>query len=79
MSWTRDSISGTTHIPNQQNHHARTVSLDEVHMSGGSQELHQDNMPMFFIPSYTPLLYSKIGVYRGIHNFLIFALNRLSN
>ena len=25
-------------------------------------------------PPYTPLLYSKIGVYRGIHNFLIFAL-----
>ena len=23
--------------------------------------------------SYTPLLYSKIGVYRGIHFFLIFA------
>ena len=46
-------------------------------MRGGSQELHQDNMPVCFIPPYTPLLYSKIGVYRGIHNFLIFALNRL--
>ena len=25
-------------------------------------------------PPYTPLLYSKTGVYRGIHIFLIFAL-----
>ena len=28
-----------------------------------------------YINIYTPLLYSKIGVYRGIHNFLIFSLN----
>ena len=28
---------------------------------------------MCFIPAYTPLLYGKTGVYRGIHNFLIFA------
>ena len=26
-------------------------------------------------PTYTPLLYSKIGVYRDIHYFLSFALN----
>ena len=26
------------------------------------------------IPPYNPLLYSKTGVYRGIHFFLIFAL-----
>ena len=26
-------------------------------------------------PPYTPLLYNKTGVYRGIHFFLIFALN----
>ena len=38
------------------------------------QNVHQDNMSMCFIPPYTPLLYSKIGVYRGRHNFLIFAL-----
>ena len=31
-------------------------------------------MPMLMRPSYTPLLYSEIGVYRGIHYFLIFAL-----
>ena len=36
--------------------------------------VHQDNMSVCFIPPYTPLLYSKIGVYTGIHNFLIFAL-----
>ena len=28
---------------------------------------HQDNMSVCFIPPYTPLLYSKTGVYRGIH------------
>ena len=33
---------------------------------------HQDNMSVCFIPPYTPLLYSKTGVYRGIHYFLIF-------
>ena len=35
---------------------------------------HYDNSPALCIPPYTPLLYSKIGVYRGIHIFLIFAL-----
>ena len=25
------------------------------------------------IPHYTPLLYSKVGIYRGIPSFLIFA------
>ena len=36
---------------------------------------HQDNMSVCFIPPQTPLLYSKTGVYKGIHYFLIFALN----
>ena len=31
-------------------------------------------MSVCFIPPYTPLLYRKTGVYRGIHYFLIFAL-----
>ena len=35
---------------------------------------HQDYMSVCFISSYTPLFYSKTGVYRGIHYFLIFAL-----
>ena len=39
--------------------------------------IHQDNMSVYFIPSYTPLLYSKTGVYRGIHYFLIFALKHI--
>ena len=34
--------------------------------------LHQDNMSVQCIPPYTPLLYSKIGVCRGIPIFLIF-------
>ena len=33
---------------------------------------HQDNMSVWFISPYIPLLYSKTGVYRGIHYFLIF-------
>ena len=31
-------------------------------------------MSVWFIPPYTPFLYSETGVYRGIHVFLIFAL-----
>ena len=34
-------------------------------------------MSVCFIPPYTPLLYSKSGVYRGIHYFLIFALKHI--
>ena len=34
-------------------------------------------MSMCFIPPYTPLLYSKTGVYRGILYFLIFALKHI--
>ena len=37
----------------------------------------QDNISVSFIPPYTPLLYSKTGVYRGIHYFLIFALKHI--
>ena len=38
------------------------------------QKYNQDYMSVCFITPNTPLLYSKIVVYRGIHNFLIFAL-----
>ena len=38
---------------------------------------HQDNMSVCFIPPYSPLLYSKTGVNRGIHYFLIFALKHI--
>ena len=41
------------------------------------ETLHQDNMSVCFIPPYTPLLYSKTGVYMGIHYFLIFALKHI--
>ena len=36
----------------------------------GFNVIHQDNMSVYFIPPYTPLLYSNTGVYRGIHYFL---------
>ena len=36
-----------------------------------SAHTHQGNMSVCFIPPYTPLLYSKAGVYRGIHYSLI--------
>ena len=38
-------------------------------------EMYQDNMSVCFIPPYTPLLYSKTGVYRGIHFFLFLLQN----
>ena len=31
---------------------------------------YRDNTQVYFIPPYTPLLYSKTGVYRGIQFFL---------
>ena len=42
--------------------------------------IHQDKMYvcLIHVPPYTPLLYSKTGVYRGIHFFLIFALKHRS-
>ena len=43
-------------------------------MFEAAKETHQDNMSVCFIPLYTPLLFSKSGVYRGIHYFLSFAL-----
>ena len=38
-----------------------------VLFGGYKKYIHQDNMSVCFIPPYTPLLYSKTGVYRGIH------------
>ena len=34
------------------------------------------NMPVKFTPPYTPLIYSKTGVCRGIHFFFFFALKQ---
>ena len=39
--------------------------------------IHHANMSVQCRPPYTPLLYSKIGVYRGIHYFLNFALKHI--
>ena len=41
-----------------------------------NRNFHQANMSVYCRPPYIPLLYSKTGVYRGIHNFLIFALKQ---
>ena len=42
-----------------------------------AQLMYQDNTSVCFIPPCTSLLYSKTGVYRGIHYFLIFALKHI--
>ena len=36
--------------------------------------LHHANTSVKIIPPYTPLLYSKTGIYSGVHYFLNFAL-----
>ena len=41
-------------------------------------KVYQDNTPVEIISPYTPLLYSKTGVDRGIHYFFIFALKQRS-
>ena len=43
-----------------------------VHMY---QQYHQENMSVYCIPPYTPLLYSKTGVRRGIPIFLFLLQN----
>ena len=48
-----------------------TTVLNAVGRHG---RIHQENMSVCFIPPYTPLLYSEIGVYSGIHIFSYFAL-----
>ena len=47
---------------------------DRFSHDAAQKQKHRDNLSVCFIPQYTPLLYSKTGVYRGIHFFLIFAL-----
>ena len=41
---------------------------------GGSRTVTSWDVLMLNMSPYTPALYSKIGVYRGIHYFLIFTL-----
>ena len=56
-----------------KNIRARCFLMMIPYISFKTLAFNQDNMSVLFIPTYTPLLYSKIGVYRGIHYFLIFA------
>ena len=51
-----------------------TSRLYNRHVPEYVASIHQDNMSVCFIPPYTQLLYSKIGVNRGIHYFHFFAL-----
>ena len=51
--------------------------LSTLCVAKGLGFLHQNNMSVCFIPLYTQLLYSKTGVIRGIHYFLIFALKHI--
>ena len=37
--------------------------------------VHHSNMSVKCRPPYTLILYSKMGINRGIHYFLIFAMN----
>ena len=39
-----------------------------------NKQTHQDNMSVKCISPYIPILFSKTGVHKGIHFFLIFAL-----
>ena len=41
-------------------------------------QYNQDNMSVRFISPYSPLLYSEIGVYKGIQNFPSFAQKTLN-
>ena len=50
----------------------RFKQFDQLHLK---PSIHQENMPVQYIPPYTPFLYSKTGVCRGIPIFLIFAPN----
>ena len=38
---------------------------------------HHGNMPLQFTSPYTPLLYNKTGVYRGINYFIILVLKHI--
>ena len=44
-----------------------------INVLGNNTKNIQENMSVPCIHPYTPLLYSKTGVWRGIHIFLIFA------
>ena len=69
------TIAKNTH--KTKNKHIRIFHLKTVIFTAVKIAVHQDNMSVCFIPPYTPLLYSKTGVYMGRHYDLIFALKRI--
>ena len=50
--------------------------FNPVNKNKDRKYIHYENMAVKCIPSLTPLLYRKNGVYRGIHFFFIFDLKR---
>ena len=69
LSWFNSYLSNRTQRVSMNN-----KCSDSEQISFG----HHENMSVQCTPPYTPLLYSKTGVYRGKHNFLIFALKHRS-
>ena len=57
------------------NHIANMLDTFIIREICGVKESHHENMPIWFWPPETPLLYSKTGVYRGVHFFFISAQN----
>ena len=57
--------------------HVRII-LSAVYIVSGDFEMHHVNLFVQCRPPYTGLLYSKTGVYRGIHFCLIFVLKHRS-
>ena len=47
------------------------------HSMKHSYSPHHENMPVSFWPPWTPLLYSKTGVYRILHCFFLFLLKNI--
>ena len=48
--------------------------LKNTELNNSSRQYHHDNKSVICIPPYTPLLYSKTGVYKGMHFSFFFAL-----
>ena len=65
-------------VPTINDFSKKMKSIATFHLKNINCEGHQYNMSVCFIPPCTPLLYSKTGVNRGIHYFLIFALKHRS-
>ena len=46
-------------------------------ISSDKKREHHENTPIWFWPPLTPVLYSKTGVYRGIHYFFLFLFKNI--